>query len=139
MNKPEWFRFIKFGLISISAGVIEIVTFTLLTELTTLRYWPCYLTALILSVLWNFTINRKYTFHSAARIPRAMALVGLYYLVFTPLSTWFGDWLTETILWNGYLVTLLNMILNFVTEFLFQRYIVYRGQIDTAPVVEKSK
>lgn len=119
-------------LLSASAGLIEFGSFTLLNEFTSLRYWPCYLIALVLSVLWNFTLNRKFTFRSNANVPRAMLLVCLYYAVFTPLTTWGGDYLAEDLGWNEYVVTILNMLLNLVTEFLFQRYVVYRGTVDSA-------
>lgn len=132
MSKKEVLRFVKFGLFSASAGIIEIGAFTLLNEFTNWRYWPCYLIALVLSVLWNFTFNRKFTFKSNANVPRAMLLVFAYYLVFTPLSSWGGDYLAENLGWNEYLVTITNMIINFVTEFLFQRYVVYRGKVDNA-------
>ena len=127
--KETW-RFLKFVLFSASAGLIEMGSFALLNEFTRWRYWPCYLIALTLSVLWNFTLNRRFTFRSAANIPVAMLKVFGYYLVFTPLSTALGDWLAEDLLWNEYLVTGINMGLNLVTEFLFQKYVVYRGQID---------
>ena len=127
--KETW-RFLKFVLFSASAGLIEMGSFALLNEFTRWRYWPCYLIALTLSVLWNFTLNRKFTFRSAANIPVAMLKVFGYYLVLTPLSTALGDWLAEDLHWNEYLVTGINMGLNLVTEFLFQKYVVYRGQID---------
>ena len=127
--KETW-RFLKFVLFSASAGLIEMGSFALLNEFTRWRYWPCYLIALTLSVLWNFTLNRRFTFRSAANIPVAMLKVFGYYLVFTPLSTALGDWLAEDLHWNEYLVTGINMGLNLVTEFLFQKYVVYRGQID---------
>ena len=129
-KKKELIRTIKFVLFSISAGVIQIVSFTLLTEFTGLSYWPCYLISLVLSVLYNFTINRKFTFHSAANVPIAMLKVFLYYLVFTPLSTIGGNLLVESLGWNEYLVELLSMLLNFITEFLFTRFVVYGKQID---------
>lgn len=132
MKKKEVLRAVKFTLFSISAGVIEFAVFTLLNELTNLPYWPCYLTALVASVVWNFTFNRKFTFHSANSVPRAMALVALFYCVFTPLSTLGGSWLTDTCGWNEYLVTILNMLLNFVTEYLYDTFVVFRGTIDTA-------
>ena len=131
-KKKELLRAVKFTLFSISAGLIEIVSFTLLNELTPWSYWPCYLIALVLSVPWNFTLNRKFTFQSAANVPVAMLKVALYYAVFTPLSTIGGNYLAETLGWNEYLVTAINMILNFVTEFLFQRFVVYGKSIDTA-------
>ena len=128
----EFWRFIKFALFSVSAGVIEIGAFALLNELTGWSYWPCYLTALLLSILWNFTLNRKFTFRSAANVPVAMMKVLGYYAVFVPATTLLGDYLAETLLWNEYLVTGINMALNFTTEFLFQRFIVFGGSIDTA-------
>ncbi len=131
-KKKEILRVVKFTLFSVSAGLIEIGSFTLLNEFTGWSYWPCYLIALVLSVLWNFTLNRKFTFKSAANVPVAMLKVALYYAVFTPLSTILGNYLAETLGWNEYLVTGLNMVLNFVTEFLYQRFFVYGKSIDTA-------
>lgn len=125
-------RVLRFVLLSASAGIIEFGSFTLLNEFSGMRYWPCYLIALVLSVLWNFTLNRKFTFRSTANVPKAMLLVALYYAVFTPLTTWGGDYLAETLGWNEYLVTILNLFLNLVTEFLFQRYVVYHGTVDSA-------
>lgn len=130
-KKTELLRTVKFTLFSISAGIIQILTFTLMNELLDLPYWPCYLTALILSVLWNFTLNRKFTFKSANNVPIAMMKVLGYYAVFTPLSTIMGNYLAEDLLWNEYLVTVLNMLLNFVTEYLFDRFVVFRDSIDT--------
>lgn len=130
MDRKELLRAVKFTLFSISAGIIEIVSFSLLTELTALPYWPCYLIALVLSVLWNFTFNRRYTFRSAGNVPKAMALVAAYYCVFTPLSTLGGNVLAN-LGWNEYLVTGLNMVVNFVTEFLYDKYVVFRGTVDT--------
>lgn len=123
----EFWKVVKFSLFSFSAGLIQMGSFALLHECTNLGYWPSYLFSLLLSVLWNFTLNRKFTFHSAANIPVAMAKVALYYLIFTPLSTLLGNYLNRTLLWNEYLVTILNMALNFVTEFLYQRYYVFRS------------
>ena len=133
MNKrQEALRAVKFALFSVSAGLIQIGSFTLFNEVFHWSYWVCYLLSLILSVLWNFTLNRKYTFRSAANVPVAMAKVAAYYAVFTPLSTLLGNWLVGTLRWNEYLVTALNMILNFVTEFLYQRWFVFGKSIDTA-------
>lgn len=131
MNQKELLRTIKFLLFSISAGVIQLGSFALLNELLQLQYWLSYLIALIASVLWNFTFNRRYTFKSTENIGRAMLLVGLYYCVFTPLSTYLEHILAGTLGWNEYLVTLINMMLNLVTEFLFQRFVVYRKTLDT--------
>lgn len=128
----DYLRIIKFVLFSASAGIIEMGSFALLNEFTSMPYWPCYLIALTLSVLWNFTLNRKFTFRSVANVPLAMLKVFGYYAVFTPLTTLLGNWLAEGLLWNEYLVTAINMVLNLVTEYLFQRYFVYGDSIDSA-------
>ena len=137
-DKKEFWRAVKFLLFSISAGVIEIVSFALLNELTNWSYWPCYLIALVLSVLWNFTLNRRFTFRSANNVPKAMLKVAAYYAVFTPLSTLLGNYLAETLGWNEYLVTAINMVLNFVTEYLFDTFVVFRGTIDTNDLAKKA-
>ena len=130
-RKKEVIRSLKFLLFSISAGVIELAAFSLLNELTSWSYWPCYLVALALSVLWTFTLNSRYTFQSANNVPRAMALVFAFYCVFTPLSTFLGSFLADTLGWNEYLVTILNMAANFILEYLYDRLAVFRGSIDT--------
>ena len=129
-QNKEWIRVLKFVLFSASAGVIQIGSFTLLNECTEWRYWPCYLISLILSIVWNFTFNRRFTFHSNANVPRAMMLVLAYYCVFTPVTTLMGNFLAEDLLWNEYLVTAINMALNLSTEYLFQRCVVYRNKLD---------
>ena len=133
--KSEFIRTLKFTLFSASAGIIQMVSFTLLNELLSVSYWVAYLISLILSVLWNFTLNRKYTFRSAANVPVAMAKVAVYYLIFTPLSTWWTAALTEPgygIMWNEYVVLVITMLINFSTEFLYDRFFVFGKSIDTA-------
>ena len=124
-------RAVKFGLFSVSAGIIEIIVFTLMEQLTSFPYWPCYLVALICSVLWNFTLNRHFTFQSANNVPIAMLKVAAFYCVFTPVTTIGGNYLAETLGWNEYLVTGLNMACNFVTEFLYDRFFVFGKSLDT--------
>ena len=132
-TKKELLRSLKFILFSISAGVIQVLSFTLMETLLQLSHWLSYLCSLVLSVLWNFTFNRKFTFHSAGNVPVAMALVALFYLVFTPLSTWWTAVLTgPRVGWNEYVVLALTMITNFVTEYLYQRFVVFRKTLDTA-------
>lgn len=126
----EFFRFLKFALISASAGLIELGSFTLFNELLHWPYWLSYMVALVLSVVWNFTLNRKYTFQSAADVPSAMLKVALFYAVFVPASTWIEHYMTGMGI-NEYIVTIGNMLLNFVLEFLYQRYYVFRDSIDT--------
>lgn len=136
-KKENLIQVIKFILFSTSAGLIQTVSFTLLTELPPrlfdkeLSYWTCYLPALILSVLWNFTLNRKFTFKSASNIPVAMLKVAAYYAVFTPVSTVLGNMAAER--FNAaenpivdYLILAVTMIANLVTEYLFQKFVVFR-------------
>lgn len=127
----EWVRMAKFTFFSISAGLIEIGAFALFNELLNWPYWLSYLLALVLSVLWNFTLNRRFTFQSAANVPIAMLKVAAFYAVFTPLSTALEHCYTDALGWNEYLATGANMALNFVTEFLYQRYFVFGKSIDT--------
>ena len=133
MDKKELFRAVKFALISFSAGIIQIGSFTLLNEfvLGAEKAAISHFIALVLSVIWNFTINRKITFKSSNNVVRSMILVAIFYVVFTPVSTWFMDWAT-TNGWNEYLVEGINMAANLVLEFLFMRFVVYRNSCDTA-------
>lgn len=128
-NKKSFIQALKFTLFSISAGLIQIGSFALM-ELFIKDYWIPYLISLILSILWNFTLNRRYTFQSAANVPVAMAKVFGFYLCFTPLSTWLGD-LAEGAGINDFLILGITMISNFILEFLFCKFIVYRGQEGT--------
>lgn len=132
-KKKEFMRTVKFTLFSISAGLIQTVSFTLLNELLHLKYWISYLIALVLSVVWNFTLNRQFTFHSANNVPIAMLKVAAYYAVFTPLSTLWTAVLTgANVGWNEYLVLATTMLTNFVSEYLFDRFVVFGKSIDTA-------
>ncbi len=131
-SMKEFWRVLKFVLFSASAGIVQIGSFTLLNELTEWQYYACYLPSLLLSILWNFTLNRKFTFKSTANVTGAMLKVLGYYCIFTPTTTLLGNFLAEDLLWNEYLVTALNMLLNLSTEYLFQRYVVYRGKVDNA-------
>ena len=139
MKKKEIIRAIKFALVSASAGIVEIGVFTVMNEFTGLKYWPCYLTALIASVVWCFTINRRYTFQSTKNVPRAMAMVFAFYLVFTPATTILGNYLAETLHWNEYLVTGINMALNLSLEYLYDTFIVYRGEMDNNDIAAKDR
>ena len=130
MKNKELLQTIKFALFSASAGIIQIASFALLNDVVDIGWWPSYLISLILSVLWNFTLNRKFTFKSASNVPAAMAKVFGYYCVFTPLSTLLGNYLTGTLGWNDYLVTGINMAINLVTEYLFQKYVVFRDVLN---------
>ena len=130
-DRSELIRTVKFVLFSISAGVIEIGVFTVLYELLHWEYWVAYLIALVLSVVWNFTLNREFTFRSANNVPVAMLKVAAYYAVFTPVTTILGNYLEGSCGWNGMLVTVMNMLLNFVTEYLYDRFVVFGKTIDT--------
>lgn len=129
-KKTEAIRAIKFVLFSASAGIIEAASFALLYDLLHWNWTVSYTIALVLSVLWNFTLNREYTFKSANNIPIAMLKVAAYYAVFAPLTIYGGRYLEGTLGWDGNIVTILNMALNLITEFLYQRYYVYGKDVD---------
>ena len=138
-KKKELIRTIKFTLFSISAGLIEIGLFELLNVITNWEYWPKYLIALVASVLWNFTLNRELTFKAANNVPIAMFKVFLFYLVFTPVSTIAGNYLVENLGCNDTVVTLINMVCNFVLEYLYDRFYVFGKSIDTKESKKKIK
>ena len=128
-KKKQLWQAVKFTLFSVSAGIIQVGSFALL-ELFIQDYWIPSLVSLVLSILWNFTLNRRYTFKSAANVPVAMAKVFGFYLVFTPLSTYLGS-LAEGWGANDFLILLVTMLANFLLEFLFCKFVVYRGKEDT--------
>lgn len=144
-KRREIFRAVKYTLFAASAGIIEFGSFTLLTlipelnpELNHSIYWIPALISLVLSVIWNFTFNRRYTFQSANNIPVAMLKVLAYYVVFAPLSIWLAQmYLIDTLEWNEFLVKAIVMLVNFITEFLYQRFFVFRDSLDTR--VKKTK
>lgn len=131
-KNETWIHFIKFTLFSISAGLIQLLSFTICYDVIKMIYWPSYLIGLLLSILWNFTLNRKFTFKSAANIPIAMLKVGIFYAVFVPVSTYLGDYLVDDVGVYAYIVLGTTMVMNFVTEFLYTKYFVYKNQINTA-------
>jgi len=137
-RRQEMLRALKFLLFSISAGIIQILSFTLFMEVFHLPEVQSHLISLILSVIWNFTFNRRYTFQSAANIPKAMALVALFYCVFTPASTWLVNVLTQAGV-NGYLTEALVMVLNFVLEFFYQRFVVFKNSLNTNDLAKKNQ
>ena len=130
MNKNSAFQVIKLTLFSISAGIIQAGSFALFEEVFKMPYWPSYLVSLILSIVWNFTFNRRYTFKSAANVPVAMAKLFAFYAVFTPVSTYLGH-LAESSGINDYVVLIVTMLSNFVLEFLFSKFVIYRNQENT--------
>ena len=136
-KKKEFLRVVKFTLFSISAGVIQAVAFALLNELIFKSgYWPQYLISVVLSVIWNFTLNRNFTFKSASNVPVAMTKTLLFYVVFIPVTTLGGAWLEPYV--NEYIILGLTMILNFVLEYLYQRFYVFKNSIETREKVKEN-
>ena len=129
-KNDELIQAIKFTLFSLSAGIIQFASFKIFSTVLKMDWWPSYLLSLILSVLWNFTLNRNFTFQSASNVPVAMFKVFLFYLAFTPLSTIFGNYLTSSLRWNGDLVTGINMVINLVSEFLYDKYVVFTDALN---------
>ena len=131
-------QIVKFVAFSMGAGIIQVVTFTLLNKVINLPYWLSYLPALVLSVLYNFTVNRRYTFKSANNVPIAMLKIAIYYCIFTPVSTYLGD-LAEGANINSFLILAVTMICNMTTEFLVCRFWVYRNTINTNSIAKKEE
>ncbi len=158
INKKEIWRAVKFTLFSISAGVIQAVSSLLLKLVILDRVMDPNATmkfiieqptstfiadtvGLALSVIWNFTFNRKFTFKAANNVPIAMLLAFVFYIPFYPFQIWYvamveqglsaiGDW--------GYIIGLGTcMIINFVLEFLWQQFVVFRGKVDTNSLARK--
>lgn len=138
LNKKELLRAVKYLLFASSAGAIQVISFTILNEFVKWAYWPSYLIALFLSVVWNFTLNRKYTFRTVSNVTIAMLEILGYYALFTPLSTLWGEALVN-VGWNEYIVLAFTMIINLVTEYLFYLYVVYNKKIDNALTGKKKK
>lgn len=132
-KKKEFFRTLKFLIFSVGAAAVQVGSFTLMEEVFHVTHWLSYLVSLILSIIWMFTLNRKYTFRSANNVPIAMLKTAAYYAVFTPLSTWWTAVLTSpSVGWNEYLVLVMTMLINCSTEYLFDRFVVFGDSLDTA-------
>lgn len=138
MKTKEIWRFIKFTLFSISAGVIQFGSFALFNEVIFHdgEFGLSYFLSLALSILWNFTFNFKFTFKAATNVPKAMALAFLFYVFFTPISAFGGNYLTKECGWNNYLVEAIMMVSNFILEFFWSKYVTYRNKIDTKATTE---
>ena len=130
-KKENFGQIVKFTLFSISAGVIQIALTELLIlcGLTGKLYWIAYVLGLAASVVWNFTFNRKFTFKSSNNIPIAMLLAGSFYLAFAPLSTLWSNALVTKAGWPELLVTAFTMIINFATEFVWQKFVVFNDKV----------
>lgn len=128
-KREKTLQVVKFVLFSASAGVIQTGLDILLNEVCMFpNYrlaWLSYLIALIASVLWNFTFNRKFTFKSATNVPIAMLKVAGYYAVFAPLSILWTWGFVDRLGVNEYIILAATMIINMVTEFLFQKNVVF--------------
>lgn len=85
--KQTLIQIAKFVAFSMGAGIIQLVSYALIHELTGWEHWKCYLPSLVLSVLYNFTVNRRYTFKSATNVPIAMLKVAFYYCLCTPRNS----------------------------------------------------
>lgn len=130
-RRAQWLQVLKFTGFSISAGVIQLVSDGILCDWTGwLPWWPAYLISVLLSVIWNFTFNRKFTFRAANNVPVAMGLVALYYCAFIPLSVFGGDAIAARLPAKfGLLVTFMMMVVNFVTEFIWDKFVVFNDRV----------
>lgn len=139
-KKENIIQMLKFVMFSIGAGLIQMTSFTLLTEVFLIDiYWLSYLISLVLSVVFNFTINRKFTFKSANNVPKAMFFAFLFYVPFAPYTTYLTAYLTDSIFWNEYLVVFIMMVQNLILEYLWSRFVTFRNSINTNSLAKKVK
>lgn len=138
-KKQEIIRAVKFVLFSASAGIIQFASCTLLFEVAKLQYVWSYIISVVLSVIWNFTFNRKFTFKSASNVPIAMLKVFAFYLVFTPVSGLWSWALEDLCGWNEYLVLVPTMLINMVTEYLYCTFFVFKNSMNTNDLGKKEK
>ncbi len=160
INKKEFLRAVKFTLFSISAGVIQIISSFLLKLLILDRIIPADKTinfiieqpletfiaetvGLALSIIWNFTFNRKFTFKAANNVPVAMLLAFVFYVPFYPFQTWYIAAVEKSLAnigeWGFVIAQITVMIINFVLEYLWQTFVVFRKAIDTNAVAQKTQ
>lgn len=132
-KKQQFLQLLKFTVFMASAGAIQLLSTTTLHQWTGWLadyYWVAYVIGLTLSVIWSFTFNRKFTFKAANNVPLAMVLVIIYNcLIVIPLA-WGGDELVK--LWGndlGIVVTIITMLINFVTEFFWDKFIVFNKRV----------
>ena len=143
-------QFIKYALCAASAGIIQIVLFSILqavipsngktihfiVEDMDLVTFIATTVALCASILWNFTFNRKFTFKDAGNVPKAMILAFLFYVPFYPFQTWYvhtiKSLLVEAIGTDGAGIIAEGtvMIINFALEFMWQKFVVFRKPKD---------
>ena len=146
-KRAEFWKTVKFLLFSLSAGAIEFCSFWFMTSciphpvfMDAQYKWVPLTISLALSVIWNFTFNRKFTFQSANNVPIAMLKVLAYYLVFGPLSIGFVQlYLIDYLKLEKWelLLKIAVMFVNLVTEFLYQRWFVFGKSIDTNDIAKK--
>ncbi|HQC54959.1 MAG TPA: GtrA family protein [Clostridia bacterium] len=141
--KREIFQAIKYFIIAGSAGAIQVGTYALFHDAMKLVPWLSHLISLILSVLWNFTFNRKFTFKSAVNVPKAMVKVALYYAVFTPLSMFWtgafttGIWGVKGLGIHPWAVEIPTLLINGITEFLYQKFFVFNDAKEKEKATKK--
>lgn len=123
-----------FTLFSLSAGIIQISSFSLLNLIDSWSYWSKYLVSVLLSVLWNFTFNRKVTFKGTNNIYLAMSLTLVFYVFFIPITTILGNYFEKNLNVNGFLILIVTMILNFVLEFVYTKFVIYKKGEEIADV-----
>lgn len=150
-NDGRW-QAVKYFLCMCSAGLIEMITYYIFLAVlpidpkATIYFLdPVPLSKLVfvseclslgLSIIWNFTFNRKFTFKSAKNVPVAMALAFLFYVPFFPFAAWYVPKLTRALAslggFGGFLAKGTKMILNGVLEFCWQKFVIYRKSANTA-------
>ena len=151
-NSSVW-QAVKYFLCAASAGLIQFVTFTILSTVfdktgvtaSMGKMWffgemdkslfTATTIALGLSIIWNFTLNRKFTFKAANNVPLAMGLAFLFYVPFYPFQTWYVGAVTGAIrdaigqpeaTWPSIIAEGTVMLINGILEFCWQKFVVFR-------------
>lgn len=150
-KRQEKLQFVKYALCAASAGIIQFLTFTILqavipdngqtmhfiVENMSVVTFSATTVALCLSILWNFTLNRKFTFKDAGNVPKAMVLAFIFYIPFYPFQTWYVHTIKELLGASinidaaGIIAEGTVMIMNFILEFLWQKFVVFRKKKPT--------
>lgn len=159
-RKKKAKRFLKYAIIAISGGLIQLTAYIILSDaikldkhvsfdaiyqkqpwLTEIFYDPdtgktyglSYFIAVSLSVIWNFTFNRKYTFKSASNVPKAMLLFVLYYAFSIPFNCWAIVQLNKLVVFplSDKVILICIMLANGLPAFFYQRYVVFGRSLDT--------
>ncbi|MDO5025763.1 MAG: GtrA family protein [Trueperella sp.] len=115
---------VKFTLLSGTAAVVEAGSYALFLALDLMPVSWAQAISVALSVLWNFTLNRKFTFKSTGNVPFAMLLVSLFYVAYIPISSVLAGLMDDAGM-HPAVIKIIWLLINFVGEFIWWKYVVF--------------